>query len=303
MDLTRNNLGDAGWADHIAFRFGMHGLAVYPPGGAIEPRTLRDYEFVYLLDGSAAWRVDGSLQRIRPGMVTLMRPGMREAWDFDRQRQSRHHFIHFQIDRHGARLPAQASWPLLRVPPVDNLFGPLFAHLAQCLVHRGAWWEARAQAAMRLILLAFLSGEDGFIRDDNPDLPVTVQRVLDQVLRSWEADGRCRAWSLTDLARLGGCSPGHLGRLFKGALGVGPVLAVRRLRLERAAALITSSDLPLAEIARRSGFRSAFHFSRCFRHLHRLTPSAFRKRKRAGLNATHHLLAFSRWTSWARDGY
>lgn len=34
------------------------GVAVYPPGATFGPRQLEDFEFVWLLQGTAEWRYD-----------------------------------------------------------------------------------------------------------------------------------------------------------------------------------------------------------------------------------------------------
>src|ERR1700752_3800704 len=36
-----------------------HGLADYPPGATFGPRTLRDYEFVLIVEGDVLWMSDG----------------------------------------------------------------------------------------------------------------------------------------------------------------------------------------------------------------------------------------------------
>ena len=56
-----------------------------------------------------------------------------------------------------------------------------------------------------------------------------------------------------------------------------PLLLLER-RLERAARLLDQPELKVREIAFAVGFRSASHFSRRFRELCVLTPSAYRRR-------------------------
>ena len=58
------------------------------------------------------------------------------------------------------------------------------------------------------------------------------------------------------LAARAGVTPRHLGRLFNAHLGTSPARYVRRARTEAAAHLLTSTDLPLTQVARRCGFKS-----------------------------------------------
>jgi AraC family transcriptional regulator len=61
--------------------------------------------------------------------------------------------------------------------------------------------------------------------------------------------------------------------------GEGPMEMVRRLRMERAAWRLKQSDWSVSRIAFDAGFETHEAFTRAFRALHAMTPSAFRRRK------------------------
>lgn len=82
--------------------------------------------------------------------------------------------------------------------------------------------------------------------------------------------------TLAEIAASAGLSPFHFSREFKRATGVSPHQYLIRLRLERARDLLASTDLPIAEVALRSGFASQSHFTRYFRKLTATTPRAYR---------------------------
>jgi LacI family transcriptional regulator len=67
---------------------------------------------------------------------------------------------------------------------------------------------------------------------------------------------------------------------FRGVLGRSPLQEIRRVRIERARRLIAESDLPLKEIARRTGFGGLIQFSSVFRKAMGTPPSALRKNRR-----------------------
>jgi len=73
-----------------------------------------------------------------------------------------------------------------------------------------------------------------------------------------------------------GVSVRHLRRLFVAHLGEPPGHAVRRIRLELAAQLLTTTDLPLSQVARRCGFFSAETLRQAFVDRYGITPSRFR---------------------------
>lgn len=69
----------------------------------------------------------------------------------------------------------------------------------------------------------------------------------------------------------------YLRHLFQEQGGESPMRRIIRARLERAKELLATSALPLAEVAARSGFDSPYYFSRLFKQIFGLTPSAFRR--------------------------
>lgn len=102
-----------------------------------------------------------------------------------------------------------------------------------------------------------------------------VQRVQDR-LRADPA----RPWTTRELADLAGYHPQHLTRLFRQGLGLSPTAVLGRLRAERAAALLTGSDEPVATIGRRVGWDDPNYFARRFRELYGVSPRAYRSRFR-----------------------
>jgi transcriptional regulator GlxA family with amidase domain len=98
-----------------------------------------------------------------------------------------------------------------------------------------------------------------------------VRRVLDHVMANPDGDLRTSV-----LAANAGVSVRHLTRLFREQLGEPPGQLVRRLRLELTARMLTSTDLPLREIAHACGFASTETLRQAFVSSYHITPSLFR---------------------------
>lgn len=81
---------------------------------------------------------------------------------------------------------------------------------------------------------------------------------------------------IADLARLVGLSAGHFHRAFRHTTGQTPLEFVNRRRVERAAAILASEELTVAELALRVGFLSPSHFTRTFRRVTGRSPSSRR---------------------------
>jgi len=69
-----------------------------------------------------------------------------------------------------------------------------------------------------------------------------------------------------------------LDRLFRRHLGVTPGQHFRHLRLSRAAALLTQTGLPVADVALNCGFSTASHLGRYFRSAYNMTPNQYRQK-------------------------
>ncbi|MDQ7802476.1 DJ-1/PfpI family protein [Amycolatopsis sp. A133] len=79
------------------------------------------------------------------------------------------------------------------------------------------------------------------------------------------------------LAARAGISTRHLNRLFTRQLGITPARAVREARTEAAAHLVRGSELSLAAVARRCGFRSAETLRQAFLSHYGLSGDTIRR--------------------------
>lgn len=101
-----------------------------------------------------------------------------------------------------------------------------------------------------------------------------LNRAIDHlVLHVHRGSTRLR---LDDVAHAAGLSPFHFHRVFQALMGETVAEFARRLRLEKALAMMALSRTePLATIARRCGFSSPSELTRSFKQRFGLPPSAF----------------------------
>ena len=93
------------------------------------------------------------------------------------------------------------------------------------------------------------------------------------------------AWPVGRLARVSGVSEAHFARSFRQAFGVPPHRYLLTRRIERAAALLRDTDLPVIDIALQTGWNSLGTFGRTFRDVTGESPSALRAREQAAPHA------------------
>ncbi len=103
--------------------------------------------------------------------------------------------------------------------------------------------------------------------------PVAVRKAKDYIHDNLGTD-----MALADIAAAAHLSPFHFCRLFKRATGLAPHQYVLRARVERAKNLLLGRpELPLAEVAARTGFSDQSHFTRHFKRLAGVTPGRYRQ--------------------------
>jgi AraC family transcriptional regulator len=90
---------------------------------------------------------------------------------------------------------------------------------------------------------------------------------------SHEEEGRV---TLRAVARTVHMSYFHFSRAFKQSMGMTATNYIAERRIERAKKMLEETELPISEIALRSGFSSQSHFTTAFRRLAGATPKAFR---------------------------
>jgi AraC family transcriptional regulator len=262
------------------------GLATYLPGETLGPRFSRDYELVWIIGGRVTYHLGERDYDAPPGAIILSRPGFHERYTWDPRRQTRHAYFHFTILSRPSDWADESSWPVCRVMPLGDPVRPLFRHVVD--VWCQGFGRTRIQPpfpisrAVATLIDCLLQSRE----EHDADKPARRYSEAVQLGLSWVQsvllDQPDRPIHLAELAKAAGVSPQHLCRLFAEGPGIGPMHAVRLLRLEQAAALLARSTLNVKQIAARCGFASQFHFSRVFRAVYGASPSEVRAQAAQG---------------------
>jgi AraC-like DNA-binding protein len=96
-------------------------------------------------------------------------------------------------------------------------------------------------------------------------------------IRAYLREHMENAHTVEDLAKRARMGKFHFIRAYKRATGRTPMADLRQLRVDAACDLLLTTSLPLKAIARRAGFCDEYYFSRVFRRLRGMPPSAFRR--------------------------
>ena len=261
------------------------GIAAYPPGASFGPRLLYDFEFIWIMEGSAAATLDGQQIAATPDTVLLLRPGMTDRYDWDRDRRTIQAFFHFSFDYSAPEWPPLNDWPLVRRLSPDDILRPLFRYIIGLTQSTVTERAMLLESAVTTLLHAFLSGCTTVAPEAFDKLPVAIEKSLAAIRRMLASDPPVPL-TLAELAQTAHVTPEHLCRLFRRHLDLGPLECAGLARLERAASLLVRSNLSIKEVADATGFISPYHFSHKFRSVYRVPPREYRKAMRAGFMIT-----------------
>ncbi|MEM7143630.1 MAG: AraC family transcriptional regulator [Verrucomicrobiota bacterium] len=112
----------------------------------------------------------------------------------------------------------------------------------------------------------------------DPELSDGMSRVIEHVHREYGD-----ALTSAQLAKMAGLSVSQFERRFRQAFGTSPRQYLLRIRVEAAARRLAETEQTVSEIALDCGFADHAHFSRRFRKIMQVTPTAYR--------ATHRMRA------------
>jgi len=109
------------------------------------------------------------------------------------------------------------------------------------------------------------------------DVAPADRKFIDQVRAAIEAHLGDEQFTVERLASEVAQSRGNLHRRMRELIGESPSDLIRRMRLERAAAMLEAAAGSVGEVAYAVGFKSVAHFSNAFHEMHGVRPSAWRE--------------------------
>lgn len=259
-------------------------VATYPPGATFGPRTLRNFEFVWIMEGDAVYKVGGGEFAAVQNSVVLCRPtpGLTDFFRWDTTRRTRHAYFHFDLAGDlPYDWPTVFRWPIVQKEGVENgLLTTLFRHLLAS--NAPASPASQTDLLVKTLLGAFVTGQfeldtlgGGKIAHGSP-MPDLVRDTMAFIARQLD-EGAAPSLSLDDLACHVCVTPAYLCRVFAQSTQHSPMETVRQARLDKAAILLARTNFSVGEIAHLCGFASPFHFSRCFRAAFGQSPRQMRQ--------------------------
>jgi AraC-like DNA-binding protein len=250
-------------------------------------------ELAIVMKGSASHLINGHAHPARAGDVYVIKPGVSHGFaDTDG-------FVHYvfsympdMLDSLGPDIrrttgfqtlfaighsPANASFNSMLCLSMDGLAH--FERLAESIIGEfqsmRTGYESLAKARFVEIITLLLRSYDE--QGSRGGTPLDVERAA-RLASHLECNFK-DAPGMPSIARRLGVSERQLRRIFGRHYGMSPLDYLMKVRINRAASLLNSSDMTLPEIAFACGFTDANYLSRQFKSHTGISPSRWRERR------------------------
>lgn len=225
---------------------------------AVPPHTHEEWEFIYIARGSGSIYAPSQTLSPRTHHVFVYPPGLPLAAVSNPEDPAE--VIFMLVQTQGPPLPS-----VRLLTDTTGEFGWLCQRIESEFASRGITDLAQAYTKAFLYLVERALNSDVSIEYD------AVERAVQYIRANYES-----SIGLDELAAIACVSKCHLVHRFKAKLGISPLRYIREVRVDSAKRLLATTDIPVREIAERVGFRNPLYFSRIFKHVTGLSPTAFR---------------------------
>jgi AraC-like DNA-binding protein len=168
---------------------------------------------------------------------------------------------------------AEHSWP---VKTTDDAHGSLL-YIFRQLVTLSRGLEGEASPYQKEMVELLMTQLDLWLRNAYSAVPASHGERIVREVESLFEERFARPLQVHEVAEEIGVAPSALRAYFLKYRGYQPKIALRRVRLQRATALLRTSDLSLQQVATACGFYSPSHLTRHIKATTGIAPGQLRK--------------------------
>jgi len=250
------------------------------------------YEFVYIDRGFSTHFYNNTTALLTPGDIFGMRPGDVHGYVYPKNTILYNclfnpEALENELDEI-RKLPGMAHifdpdhpsvWQRIRLGPAHRKYAVscLEQMRLEC-EYRSTGWELKLKGLLLEFLVLFSrSYLEQFTREEEGGYKYTqyVYEALEYIEQNYT-----RGILVEEIANHVGLSTDYFSRMFKQFTGLTPVEYIKNVRLAKAAELLRSPELSVAQVAMEVGFEDPSYFSRQFKQVLGMSPSSFQKENR-----------------------
>ena len=255
-------------------------MHIASPGVSYGPRTIPDYQFVFVVSGGMDLSISDGDYEIHPGEFAYYGPDTPHKWSIRADRPTTFISVHFDWHR-------MSSEPMHPGPRIKNIQeGPPFEAGPSWAIEVEGYGGIRipfhfrymdAEHGYSLVLRGLLTQLITDIVRHEIDVSApypSKQNMISHALQMIQEHPQ-QAWSLSELAQSCGYHPNYFSHLFKEVMGISPKSYMIQKRMQWAKKLLLEEE-KIEVVASKLGYTSIHYFSRHFKSITGMAPSTYR---------------------------
>ena len=255
----------------------------------VQPHGREDYYLMYLCSGTLSVYIGDPPEDehllLTPGQLFIYPPHITFRYENAAQAPICYLWVHatgYGVPRLLADCALPVGTPLTvgAVSQAEERFRALF----QTLLLHEPFFEVSAAAQFMEIAAMFgqaLAQEQQQIRSAAEVQGDNVRRIYTSL--SYLHENIAKPLSVAALAEMEHFGVSRYRTLFREATGMSPIAYITELRMQRAAELLTHTELPVIQVAQSVGYEDPLYFSRVFRQRWGVSPAIYGSRRRTDM--------------------
>lgn len=243
-------------------------------GPALKPH----YLVHYILSGKGTFRSDGMEYPLDAGCGFLITPGELAFYQADGQEPWTYIWVGFagsSAEECVRNMGLSVQHPVFHSDDSDELYG----FVKDMMEHNtfGTANELRRNGLLQLFLSTLMRTAQGAEKAESDKANQYVKRAVEFIQRNY-----CNPVKVTDVADYVCINRSYLYTLFENAMGMSPQQFLTAYRITKATELLIATALPVESIALSCGYNDPLVFTKAFKQMKGVSPSAYRKETQKG---------------------
>lgn len=249
-------------------------------GPALKPH----YMIHYILSGKGVFRTGGKEYPLEAGSGFLIETGELAFYQSDEKEPWTYVWVGFSGS--GARkyvddMGLSMSHPIFHINRFGDRSDELYACVRDMMEHNtfGMANELRRNGQLQIFLSVIAGNSQAGQKTEEDKANQYVRRAVEFIQRNY-----CNPMKVTDVADYVCINRSYLYTLFENSMGMSPQQFLTTYRLTKASELLAGTQLPVESIALSCGYSDPLVFTKAFRQMKTMSPSAYRKEMKKGEN-------------------
>lgn len=233
------------------------------------PHGRADFQLLYVAGGTAKFTVGGETRQLKEGQAVLYRPHEKQDYTYVLEQHPDIYWVHF-TGAEAEKLVDSLGLVSFNSVGVHTRFGVLIENMIRELQFKRPLAEELTASLLRELLVRMARG---CAEDERPHVAAVETAVAEIENRFTEP------LTVAALAAQVNMEVCWFSRLFRRQMGVSPQQYLMSVRMTKAKELLRTTDCPVGEVARLTGYDNPLYFSRLFSKTCGYPPREYRRKE------------------------